>query len=65
MMSANQLTKAVKSAFSPLNKNGLGISMIRHIVISTLFPPQNKEKQELADKMLHSIDVQTNVYSKK
>jgi|DEB0MinimDraft_6_1074348.scaffolds.fasta_scaffold01458_6 hypothetical protein len=64
MMTANQLTKAVKSAFSPLNKNGLGISMIRHIVISTLFPPQNKEKEELADKMLHSIEVQTNVYSK-
>ena len=64
MMSANQLTKAVKSAFSPLNKNGLGISMIRHIVISTLFPPQNKEKEELADKMLHSVDQQTNVYSK-
>ena len=64
MMTANQLTKAVKSAFSPLNKNGLGISMIRHIVISTLFPPQNKEKEELADKMLHSVDQQTNVYSK-
>ncbi len=64
MMTANQLTKAVKSAFSPLNKNGLGISMIRHIVVSTLYPPQNKEKQELADKMLHSVDQQTNVYSK-
>jgi hypothetical protein len=64
MMTANQLTKAVKSAFSPLNKNGLGISMIRHIVISTLYPPQNKEKQELADKMLHSVEQQTNVYSK-
>ena len=65
MMTANQLTKAVKSAFSPLQKNGLGISMIRHIVISTLFPPQNKEKEELANLMLHSIDQQTNVYSKK
>jgi hypothetical protein len=65
MMTANQLTKSVKSAFSPLEKNGLGISMIRHIVISTLFPPQNEEKAELADLMLHSVEQQTNVYSKK
>lgn len=61
-MTPNQLTKFVLKTFSPTDKQ-VGISMIRHIVISHLFPPQTDEKKELADKMLHSVAVQ-NEYAK-
>jgi hypothetical protein len=61
-MTPNQLTKFVLKTFSPTGKQ-VGISMIRHIVISHLFPPQTEEKKEIADKMLHSIAVQ-NEYAK-
>ncbi len=61
-MTPNQLTKFVLKVFAPTGKQ-VGISMIRHIVISHLFPPQTEEKKELADKMLHSMAVQ-NEYAK-
>jgi hypothetical protein len=63
-MSPNQLSKYVTKTFSPLGKSGLGISMLRHIVISEKFPPQTEEKEELAEKMMHSVNVQQGVYAK-
>lgn len=62
-MTANGLTKYLQKTFAPTNKN-ISASMIRHIFITTKFPPQNKEKEEIADKMLHSVSEQTR-YSKK
>ena len=62
-MTANGLTKYLQKTFAPTNKN-ISASMIRHIFITTKFPPQNKEKEEIASKMLHSVSEQTR-YSKK
>ena len=62
-MNPNQLSKFVKKVFSPLGKD-IGISMVRHIVISELFPPQLQEKQKTADLMLHDPNTQS-LYSKK
>jgi hypothetical protein len=62
-MTANGLTKYLQKTFAPTNKN-ISASMIRHIFITTKFPPQNKEKEEIASKMLHSTEQQT-LYSKK
>ena len=61
-MTDNQLSKFVIKTFSPTKKN-VGISLLRHIVISHLFPPQTKDKEELASKMLHSKN-QQNEYAK-
>ena len=63
-MTPNQLSKYVTKTFLPLGKSGLGISMLRHIVISEKFPPQTEEKEELAEKMMHSVNVQQGVYAK-
>ena len=62
-MTPNQLSKFVIKTFEPTDKK-IGISLIRHIVITHLFPPQTDEKKELADLMLHSVAVQQGVYSK-
>tara|TARA_R110001599_G_scaffold1110_4_gene5318 strand:+ start:2470 stop:3429 length:960 start_codon:yes stop_codon:yes gene_type:complete len=62
-MTANGLTKYLQKVFAPTGKN-ISSSMIRHIFISDKFPAQNKEKDELADKMAHSVNQQT-LYSKK
>jgi len=62
-MTANGLSKYMNKVFSQLGKK-IGISLIRHIFISHHFPPENEDKQEVADKMLHSVSMQTN-YSKK
>ena len=61
-MTPNQLSKFVIKVFEPTKKK-IGISMIRHIVITHLFPPTNEEKQEIAEKMLHSV-AQQGEYSK-
>ena len=62
-MTANGLTKYLQKTFAPTGKN-ISSSMIRHIFISEKFPAQNKEKEEVADKMAHSVS-QQNLYSKK
>ena len=62
-MTANGLTKYLQKTFSPTGKN-ISSSMIRHIFISDKFPAQNKEKEEVAEKMAHSVNQQT-LYSKK
>jgi hypothetical protein len=63
-MTANGLTKFIQKVFQPTGKNNISSSMIRHIYITTKFPPQLKEKQEVAEKMLHSPSQQS-LYSKK
>lgn len=62
-MSPNSLSKYINKVFEQTGKK-MGISLIRHIFISHHFPAQNDEKEEVAEKMLHSVDMQTN-YSKK
>ena len=62
-MTANGLTKFIQKTFAPTGKN-ISSSMIRHIFISEKFPAQNKEKEEVAEKMGHSVSQQT-LYSKK
>ena len=61
-MTANGLTKFLQKTFAPTGKN-ISSSLIRHIFISEKFPAQNKEKEEVADKMGHSVGQQT-LYSK-
>ena len=63
-MTPNGLTKYLNKVFEPTGKNNISSSMIRHIFISEKFPPQLKEKQEVADKMAHSVSQQEH-YSKK
>jgi len=62
-MTANGLTKYLQKTFAVTGKN-ISSSMIRHIFISDKFPAQNKEKEEVAEKMAHSVNQQT-LYSKK
>jgi hypothetical protein len=61
-MTANHFSKFVNSVFAPTGKK-IGASLIRHIYISERFPAQQTEKQEVADKMLHSVSEQ-GVYAK-
>jgi len=63
-MTANGLTKYLNKVFEPTGKSNISSSMIRHIFISEKFPPQLKEKQEVADKMGHSVTQQEH-YAKK
>ena len=63
-MTANGLTKYLNKVFEPTGKSNISSSMIRHIFISEKFPPQLKEKQEVADKMGHSVSQQEH-YAKK
>ena len=62
-MTANGITKYLQKVFEPTGKN-ISSSLIRHIFISDKFPAQNKEKEDVASKMGHSVAQQT-LYSKK
>tara|TARA_Y100001972_G_scaffold129105_1_gene194204 strand:+ start:783 stop:1742 length:960 start_codon:yes stop_codon:yes gene_type:complete len=57
-ISPNSLTKLLVKTFSPTGKN-ISSSMLRHIFITEKFPPNTTEKQEVADKMLHSKEMQS------
>ncbi len=61
--SANGLGKYITKVFEPTGKK-LGVNMLRHIFISEKFTPQLNEKQEIAKKMGHSVDMQE-LYAKK
>lgn len=61
-LSSNGLTKSLNKVFRDTNKM-ISASMIRHIYLSEKFPAENKEKQDVADKMMHSTNEQ-NFYSK-
>ena len=60
----NSLTKLLIKIFEPSGKK-ISSSMLRSIYISEKFPPQTDEKTELADLMLHSKEIASEVYAKK
>ena len=62
-ISPSGLSKLVVKTFEPTGKK-VGINMIRHIVITTLYPPNLSEKSKTADLMAHSV-AQSELYSKK
>lgn len=62
-LSANGFGKLIKEAFAPTGKD-ITINMIRHIYISERFPNVDNERQEVADKMGHSVEQQSK-YSKR
>lgn len=62
-MTPNQLTKFVVRVFKP-SKKEIGINILRHIVISELYPPKLKERSKTAEQMGHSVS-QQELYSKK
>ena len=64
-ISANGLTKLLNKTFEPTGKSNISSTMLRHIFISEkIGGPTLKEKQELADKMGHSVN-QQELYKKK
>ena len=64
MMSSNQLSKYINKVFEPTGKK-VSANLLRHVYISEKFPVEkNKEKEDIADKMAHSIETQ-NTYAKK
>lgn len=56
-MTSNHLSKYINDVFKPTGKK-VGASLLRHIYISTRFPPVSKEKEAVADKMMHSKSMQ-------
>lgn len=62
-ISPSGLSKLVVKTFEPTGKK-VGINMIRHIVITTLYPPNLSEKSKTAELMGHSVN-QAELYSKK
>ena len=62
-MKSYELSKLVNNVFSPTGKK-IGVTLIRHIVISKLYPAQLEERKTTADLMAHSVPQQT-LYSKK
>ncbi len=58
-MTANGLTKYLNKTFEPSGKSNISSSLIRHIFITEkIGGPSLKEKQEIADKMGHSVNQQ-------
>lgn len=58
-MTANGLTKYLNKTFEPSGKSNISSSLIRHIFITEkIGGPTLKEKQEIADKMGHSVNQQ-------
>jgi len=58
-MTANGLTKYLNKTFEPSGKSNISSSLIRHIFITEkIGGPTLKEKQEIADKMGHSVGQQ-------
>jgi len=62
-INANSLTKLLIKIFEPTNKK-ISSSMIRSIYITERFPPNTQEKKEVADAMLHSKNMQSEIYAK-
>ena len=63
-LSKNNLSKEVRSIFSNKSKN-ISVNLIRKIFVSETFKNVNKEKEEIAEQMNHSVSVADNFYSKK
>jgi len=64
MMGSNGLTKYLNRVFEPTGKKNISASMLRHIYITTKFPPQLSDREKTADLMNHSVGQQV-LYSKK
>ncbi len=65
MLSSNGLGKAITKAFSPLGKN-INLGLLRKIVISeNIDVGAIKKAEKLAQSMLHSTQVQKDIYFKK
>jgi len=62
-MKGNELSKLVNNVFSPTGKK-IGVTLLRHIIISKLFPAQLDNQKNTANLMAHSVPQQT-LYSKK
>jgi hypothetical protein len=60
---ANGLSKYLNKVFAPTGKK-ISVNMLRHIFLSEKYPNINKEKEEDAKKMGHSVN-QQGKYSKK
>ncbi len=64
IMTSNQLSKYLNKVFAPTGKK-ISANMLRHIYISEKHPVKvDEDKEDTADKMLHSTDQQKQ-YSKK
>ena len=63
-LSKNNLSKEVRSIFSNKSKN-ISVNLIRKIFVSETFKKVNKDKEEIAEQMNHSVSVADNFYSKK
>lgn len=64
IMTRNGLTKFLNKVFEPTGKKNISASMLRHIYLTEKFPAINDEREEVADKMGHSVAQQVE-YSKK
>ena len=63
MIGSNGLTKYLNKVFEPTGKKNISASMLRHIYITHKFPPQLSNRENIADKMNHSVGQQV-LYSK-
>lgn len=64
-LGTNNLTKYLNKVFKPTGKENISSTMLRHIYISEkIGGPTYDEKQELAEKMNHSVGTQE-IYRKK
>jgi len=62
-LTPNNLTKLLIKTFEPTGKN-ISSSLLRSIYISEKFEPRTQERLNVADKMLHSVGMQSSVYAK-
>lgn len=60
---ANGISKLLYKIFEPSGKK-ISSSLLRHIFVSETFPPQTEERQKIASNMMHSVEMQSGVYSK-
>ena len=62
-LTPNGLTKYITKAFEPTGKK-ISSSLLRSIYITEKINPMVQQQKELADKMLHSAQIQQTVYNK-
>jgi len=60
---ANGISKLLYKIFEPSGKK-ISSTLLRHIFISETFPPETEKKQRIASNMMHSVEMQSGVYSK-
>jgi hypothetical protein len=62
-LTKNALSKQLVDIFKPTGKN-ISVVMLRKIYLSEKFSDKNKEQQEIAEKMNHSVSVANTFYVK-